>query len=99
MNLRRKYQDWDSLPLEKIAHPLHANKLIIDLRRLTHALSSEKLEQGTFDKKLIDLNLMLLRIFLGGLCVFDLGINLSQMLCLYLSEYFDSLSVSLGAYH
>lgn len=79
MNLRSKYYDRYRFPLEKIAHPLHAHQLIVNLGCLTHALSCEQFQKCTLYIELVDLNLMLLRVFLSRLCVLHFGFDLGQV--------------------
>ena len=63
MVLRGKHKGRDCLALEQIAHALHANQLVIDLRRLAHTLSCQKLQEGALHKVLVDFIFSLRRIF------------------------------------
>ena len=94
MNLGSEDQHRDGLPLEQLAHSLHADELIINLCGLTHALSCQKFKKGAFHKELIHLYFMLLRIFLRSLSVLHFGLDFCKMLSLYFPEYLDSLSVT-----
>jgi hypothetical protein len=76
MNLRSEDKDRYRFPLEKIAHPLHAHQLIIDLGCLTHTLSCEQFQKSTLNIELVDLYLMLLRVFLSSLSVLHFGLDL-----------------------
>jgi hypothetical protein len=79
MNLRSKDQDRYRFTLEKIAHPLHAHQLIVDLGCLAHALSCEQFQNCTLYIELVDLYLMLLRVFLSPLRVLHFSLDLGQV--------------------